>query len=113
MREMVINGIRIRPGQQINIEIAMARLPTHTLIHLPVFIRSSREYGPVVLISGGIHGDEINGVVAVKRMLEENMYSPKKGTLIYIPMVNVYGFLSNSRVFREATKDRWPLKLHI
>lgn len=102
MREMVINGIRIRPGQQINIEIAIARLPTHTLIHLPVFIRSSKEYGPVVLISGGIHGDEVNGVVAVKRMLEENMYSPKKGTLIYIPLVNVYGFLSNTRTFPDG-----------
>lgn len=102
MREMVINGIRIRPGQYINIEIAIARLPTHTLIHLPVFIRSSKEDGPVVLISGGVHGDEINGVVAVKKMLEENLFVPKKGTLIYIPLVNVYGFLSNSRTFPDG-----------
>ena len=102
MREMVINGIRIRPGQQINIEIAIARLPTHTLIHLPVFIRSSKEDGPVVLVSGGLHGDEINGVVAVKKMLEENMFVPKKGTLIFIPLVNVYGFLSNSRTFPDG-----------
>ena len=102
MREMVINGIRIRPGQQINIEIAIARLPTHTLIHLPVFLRSSKEDGPVVLISGGVHGDEINGVVAVKKMLEENLFVPKKGTLIFIPLVNVYGFLSNSRTFPDG-----------
>lgn len=102
MREMVINGIRIRPGQQINIEIAIARLPTHTLIHLPVFIRSSKEDGPVILVSGGLHGDEINGVVAVKKMLEENMFVPNKGTLIFIPLVNVYGFLSNSRTFPDG-----------
>jgi predicted deacylase len=102
MREMVINGIRIRPGQYINIEIAIARLPSHTLIHLPVFIRSSKEDGPVVLISGGVHGDEINGVVAVKKMLEENLFVPLKGTLIFIPLVNVYGFLSNSRTFPDG-----------
>lgn len=102
MREMVINGIRIRPGQQINIEIAIARLPTHTLIHLPVFIRSSKEDGPVILLSGGLHGDEINGVVAVKKMLEENMFVPNRGTLIFIPLVNVYGFLSNSRTFPDG-----------
>ena len=102
MREMVINGIRIRPGQNINIEIAIARLPTHTLIHLPVFIRSSKEDGPVVLISGGIHGDEINGVVAVKKMLEENIFLPKRGTVIFVPLVNVYGFLSNSRTFPDG-----------
>lgn len=98
----MINGIRIRPGQSINIEIAIARLPSHTLIHLPVFIRSSKEGGPVVLISGGVHGDEINGVVAIKKMLEENRFVPKKGTLIFIPLVNVYGFLSNSRTFPDG-----------
>ncbi|WP_200977151.1 succinylglutamate desuccinylase/aspartoacylase family protein [Echinicola sp. 20G] len=102
MKEMVINGIRIRPGQSVNIEIAIARLPTHTLIDLPIFIHRAKEDGPVVLISGGVHGDEINGVVAVKRMLEEEIFQPKRGTLIYIPLVNVYGFLSNSRTFPDG-----------
>jgi uncharacterized protein len=102
MKEIVINGIRIRPGQSINIEIAIARLPTHTLIDLPVFIHRSKVDGPVVLISGGVHGDEINGVVSVKRMLEENMFVPKIGTIIFIPLVNVYGFLSNSRTFPDG-----------
>jgi uncharacterized protein len=102
MREIVINGVRIRPGQSINIEIAIARLPTHTLIDLPVFIHRSKIDGPVVLVSGGVHGDEINGVVAVKRMLEENLFVPKIGTIIFIPLVNVYGFLSNSRTFPDG-----------
>ncbi|MEX2568078.1 MAG: succinylglutamate desuccinylase/aspartoacylase family protein [Cyclobacteriaceae bacterium] len=102
MKEMVINGVRIRPGQSLNMEIAIARLPTHTLIDLPVFIRSSSKPGPTVLISGGVHGDEINGIVSVKRMLEEDMFPPIKGTLIYIPLVNVYGFLSTSRTFPDG-----------
>lgn len=102
MKEIIINGVRIRPGQSINIEIAIARLPTHTLIDLPVFIHRSKLDGPVVLISGGVHGDEINGVVCVKRMLEENIFVPKIGTLIFIPLVNVYGFLSNSRTFPDG-----------
>lgn len=102
MKEIVINGVRIRPGQSINIEIAIARLPTHTLIDLPVFIHRSKVDGPVLLVSGGVHGDEINGVVAVKRMLEENLFVPKIGTIIFIPLVNVYGFLSNSRTFPDG-----------
>ncbi|MDN3671143.1 succinylglutamate desuccinylase/aspartoacylase family protein [Echinicola jeungdonensis] len=102
MKEMVINGIRIRPGQSLNIEIAIARLPTHTLIDLPVFIDRSKQEGPVVLISGGVHGDEINGIVAVKKMLEEKLFKPVKGTLIFIPLVNIYGFLSNSRTFPDG-----------
>ncbi|SNS28773.1 hypothetical protein SAMN06295967_106180 [Belliella buryatensis] len=102
MKEMVINGVRIRPGQTVNIEIAIARLPTHTLIDLPVFIKRAKEDGPVVLISGGVHGDEINGIVAVKRMLEEDEITPSKGTIILIPLVNVYGFLSYSRTFPDG-----------
>ncbi|MCH7408455.1 succinylglutamate desuccinylase/aspartoacylase family protein [Belliella sp. DSM 111904] len=102
MKEMVINGIRIRPGQSVNIEIAIARLPTHTLIDLPIIIKRAKEDGPVVLISGGVHGDEINGIVAVKRMLEEDDITPKKGTVILIPLVNIYGFLSNSRTFPDG-----------
>lgn len=102
MKEIIINGIRVRPGQSLNIEIAIARLPTHTLIDLPVFIRRAKEDGPCVLISGGVHGDEINGIVTVKRMLEENLFTPIRGTLIFIPLVNVYGFLSNTRTFPDG-----------
>ncbi|MBT0811760.1 succinylglutamate desuccinylase/aspartoacylase family protein [Litoribacter ruber] len=101
-KEIIINGVNIRPGQSINIDIAIARLPTHTLIDLPVFIKRSKQEGPVVLISGGVHGDEINGIVTVKKMLEEEMFDPIKGTLIFIPLVNVYGFLSNSRTFPDG-----------
>ncbi|WP_114750739.1 succinylglutamate desuccinylase/aspartoacylase family protein [Pleomorphovibrio marinus] len=102
MKEMVINGVRVRPGQSINIDIAIARLPTHTLIDLPVFILRAKEEGPTVLISGGLHGDEINGVVTVKRLLEEEILSPVRGSLILVPLVNTYGFLSNSRTFPDG-----------
>lgn len=104
MKEILINGIRIRQGQSMNIELPIAKLPTHTLIDLPIFIRSAKEEGPVVLISGGVHGDEINGVVTAKRLLEELDESWKllKGTLIFIPLVNIYGFLSNTRTFPDG-----------
>ncbi|GAA0881329.1 succinylglutamate desuccinylase/aspartoacylase family protein [Algoriphagus jejuensis] len=104
MKEVQINGIRVRPGQSVNIDLPIAKLPTHTLIDLPIFIRSSKNEGPVVLISGGVHGDEINGVVTAKKLLEEFDHGMKllKGTLIIIPLVNIYGFLSNSRTFPDG-----------
>ncbi|WP_026953931.1 succinylglutamate desuccinylase/aspartoacylase family protein [Algoriphagus vanfongensis] len=104
MREIQINGVKIRPGQSANIEIPIAKLPTHTLIDLPIFIRSSKEPGPVVLVSGGVHGDEINGIVTARRVLEEidGGLELLKGTVIIIPLVNIYGFLSNSRTFPDG-----------
>ncbi len=104
MKEVQINGVRVRPGQSVNIELPIAKLPTHTLIDLPIFIRSSKNEGPAVLISGGVHGDEINGVVTAKKLLEEfdQSLELQKGTLIIIPLVNIYGFLSNSRTFPDG-----------
>ncbi|MFN3996536.1 succinylglutamate desuccinylase/aspartoacylase family protein [Algoriphagus sp.] len=104
MKEVIINGVRISPGQSVNIELPIAKLPTHTLIDLPIFIRSAAVEGPVVLISGGIHGDEINGIFAAKKILEEIDSKLKllKGTLIIMPLVNIYGFLSNSRTFPDG-----------
>lgn len=104
MKEVHINGVRVRPGQSVNIELPIAKLPTHTLIDLPIFIRSSKNDGPVVLISGGIHGDEINGVVTAKKLLEDfdQGIDLLRGTLIIIPLVNIYGFLSNSRTFPDG-----------
>jgi len=104
MKEVQINGVRVRPGQSVNIELPIAKLPTHTLIDLPIFIRSSRHEGPIVLISGGLHGDEINGVVTAKKLLEEFDQGLEllRGTLIIMPLVNIYGFLSNSRTFPDG-----------
>lgn len=104
MKEIQINGIRVKPGQSVNIELPIAKLPTHTVIDLPIFIRSSKNEGPVVLISGGVHGDEINGVVTAKKLLQEfdDNLELTRGTLIIIPLVNIYGFLSNSRTFPDG-----------
>lgn len=104
MKEVEINGVRVRAGQSVNIDLPIAKLPTHTLIDLPIFIRSSKNEGPVVLISGGIHGDEINGIVTAKKLLEEfdQGLELQRGTLIIIPLVNIYGFLSNSRTFPDG-----------
>jgi predicted deacylase len=104
MKEIVIQGVRVVPGEKINLEIPIAKLPTHTLIDLPVFIRSSAVAGPVVLISGGVHGDEINGIATAKKILQafDEELILLKGTVILIPLVNIYGFLSNSRTFPDG-----------
>ena len=61
MKEISIHGVKVKAGEKADIKIPIAKLPTHTVIDLPIFIRSSPIEGPVVLISGGVHGDEIKG----------------------------------------------------
>jgi uncharacterized protein len=97
LKEIIINGVNIKPGQKIQIDISIARLPSHTLIDLPVFVYRSKKEGPSLLLTAGIHGDEINGIEVVRRLIAGKMIYPERGTVIAIPLVNVYGFIHNSR----------------
>lgn len=92
-----INGVEVEPGQDKLIKLKIARLPTYTNIDLPVRIIRSKNPGPVLLLSGGLHGDEINGIEIVRRLLANNLLKPIKGSVIAIPLVNIYGFIQNVR----------------
>lgn len=97
MRDIIINNQRVAPGEEVQIDIRIARLPSHTWIDLPVFVYRSKIDGPSLLLTAGIHGDEINGIEIVRRLITRKMISPERGTVIAIPLVNVYGFINNSR----------------
>jgi len=92
-----INGEEIKPGQNKQVNINISRLPTGTLIDIPVHVFNSREPGPTVLIQAGLHGDEINGVETLRRMLENNDFNIEKGAAIVVPILNIFGFIHFSR----------------
>ncbi|MEM9646953.1 MAG: succinylglutamate desuccinylase/aspartoacylase family protein [Bacteroidota bacterium] len=92
-----INGEDVSPGQNKLVQINIARLPTGTLIHIPVHVFNGKKAGPTVLVQAGLHGDEINGVETVRRMLQDNVFQIKKGAVIVVPILNVFGFIHFSR----------------
>lgn len=94
---IVINGDKIPPGNSKQVKINIARLPTGTLIDIPVHVFNAKKPGPVVLIQAGLHGDEINGVETLRRMLEGNSFELIKGAVVVVPIVNVFGFIHFSR----------------
>ncbi|HEX5171256.1 MAG TPA: succinylglutamate desuccinylase/aspartoacylase family protein [Cyclobacteriaceae bacterium] len=97
MRRIVIAGNEIRPGETKEIKINIARLPSHTEIHTPIFVARGMEDGPVLALTAGMHGDEINGMEIVRRILDTGLNRPKRGTVVCMPIVNIYGFLNFSR----------------
>lgn len=96
-KTIVINGDSVAPGENKLLRIEIARLPTGTLIDIPVHIFNAKEAGPTVLFQAGLHGDEINGVETLRRMLENNDFKISKGTVIVVPILNVFGFIHFSR----------------
>jgi len=97
MKKMVIAGEEIHPGTFREININIARLPSHTIIETPVYVYRSTEDGPVLALMAGMHGDEINGMEIVRRILDSGFNKCIRGTVICMPVINVYGFLNYSR----------------
>lgn len=94
---LVIGDTKIRPGERVNVDLPVADLYTATSLGMPVKVIRGRKPGPVLFVSAAIHGDELNGVEIIRRLLKRKILRSIKGTLIAIPVVNVHGFLDQSR----------------
>jgi len=92
-----IRGEKIGLGESKLIKIAVDRLPTGTLIEIPVYIFNGKKAGPTILLQGGLHGDEVNSIEMIRRMLIDKSYKIHCGCVIVVPLLNVFGFLNLSR----------------
>lgn len=98
MRDPItIGDAVIKAGERRIYELPVARLYTHTPMTMPVHVIHAKREGPRLFVSAAIHGDEVNGVEIVRRLLNLKLMQQLRGTLIAIPIVNVYGFINLSR----------------
>lgn len=99
---LTILGENILPGESKTINMEIAKLHTTTKLKIPIIIERSKIDGPIVLFSAGIHGDEINGVEIVRQIITQKINKPKTGTIICIPVINIFGFVNRSREFPDG-----------
>lgn len=92
-----IGGQTLPPGSRGEVDLPLAGLYTHTPVTMPVQIVHGRNPGPVVFVSAAVHGDEINGVEIIRRLLQLPQLKRLSGTLLAAPIVNVFGFHNRSR----------------
>lgn len=93
-----IDKEQIPKGTHATLELNIARLPSGTQIHMPVHVYRSKQNGPTVLLSGGLHGDEVNGIETVRRIIDSKiLHKLRIGSVIALPIINIYGFLNFSR----------------
>lgn len=96
-------------------------LPTKVVVHgklqllpgtlgfteLPfICYRSGNTVDPVVGITCAIHGNEINGIAVIHRLLRDGTFKLDKGTLIAFPVINVPGFLASERLLDNQDLNR-------
>ncbi|MDH3409584.1 MAG: succinylglutamate desuccinylase/aspartoacylase family protein, partial [Gammaproteobacteria bacterium] len=96
-KSITIGETTVRPGERVSIDLPVADLYTGTSIAMPVKVVCGRRAGPVLFVSAAVHGDELNGVEIIRRLLKRRSLRSIRGTLIAVPVVNVHGFLNQSR----------------
>lgn len=93
-----INGTAIKPGSSAQINLNLYQLPTKTVIEIPVYVFRSVHRGPTLLLLAGMHGDEINGIEIVRRLISrQDVRKPLCGSVVAIPVINIISFLYGSR----------------
>ncbi|WEJ62526.1 succinylglutamate desuccinylase/aspartoacylase family protein [Thiomicrorhabdus lithotrophica] len=96
-KPITIGNETVMPGEQKTIELQVGKLYTHSDLTMPVQVLCGKQAGPVLFISAAIHGDELNGVEIIRRLLKVKALKRLKGTLITVPIVNLHGFINHSR----------------
>jgi predicted deacylase len=94
---ITIGGQTVNPGERAAISLPIADLYTGGSLSMPVKVICGKRSGPTLFVSAAIHGDELNGVEIIRRMLKRKLLRSIRGTLIAVPIVNVHGFLDQSR----------------
>jgi predicted deacylase len=96
-KKMVILGKEILPGKGVQLNLDVAMLHTRTPILVPVIVERAKIDGPTVLLMAGLHGDEINGIEIIRKVIRKGFNKPLVGTIICLPVFNIFGFLNVKR----------------
>ena len=91
-----LGGVEIPRGVNVTVNLELPKL-YNTPTQLPVRVIRGKRSGPIVFISAAIHGDELNGIEIIRRFRKLNILNKLRGTLILVPIVNVYGIMTLSR----------------
>lgn len=94
---ITIGGQAILPGERKTVDLEVGKLYTHSALTMPVQVLCGKQAGPKLFVSAAIHGDELNGVEIIRRLLKVKALNRLKGSLIAVPIVNLHGFIHHSR----------------
>ncbi len=96
-RTIEIGGVQVPPGNSRTVDLPVAELYTRAPLTMPVHVVNGKRPGPTLFVCAAIHGDELNGVEIIRRLLKLKGLKSLRGRLLAVPIVNVHGFLDLSR----------------
>jgi predicted deacylase len=91
-----------QPGTVNKLRLSMVGNGMGGLISMPIVVFRGVEDGPVMGLTAAVHGNELNGVRVVQKVVGHIKPTKLKGTVICVPVVNVPGYLNNTRHFNDG-----------
>jgi len=93
----------IEPGEYLTLALPIPLLYTCAPMYIPIHVMHGKKPGPCLLVCAAIYGDELNSIEIIQRLLSKaNALKRLKGTLIAIPVINVYGLINRSRLLPDS-----------
>ncbi len=107
---LYVAGEAVKRGSQSEVRLKISEFYTHNPVHIPVIVSHGIHDGPALFITAAVHGDEINGIEIVRRLIHHIDPQELSGSLYCVPIVNIFGFYSNTRsiVDRRDLNDCFP-----
>ena len=92
-KTLIIAGQKIEPDTSTIVTLPAPDLYTQTKMDIPVHVFHGKFAGPKLFVTSAIHGDELNSIEIIRKLHKQKWIKDIKGTLITVPIVNVYGFI--------------------
>lgn len=90
-KKLTICDTVVHPGETANLALPMPELYTCAPLYMPIKVIHSKKQGPCLVIFSVLKGSELNGLEIANRIIESMTPSQIAGTIIAIPVLNVYG----------------------
>ena len=94
-------GRVVDPGEQKEIRLEVSESYIADPLYVPVTVLRGASPGPTLFLTAAVHGDELNGVAIVRDLLNDQDFSALAGTILAVPVVNVPGFLNQTRTLPD------------
>lgn len=87
----------VHPGERLSLALPLPEFFSSAPLYMPINIVHGKQAGPCLLVTAAMHGNELNGTEIINRLLNSSALKRLQGTLIAVPVMNIYGLMNRSR----------------
>jgi hypothetical protein len=90
-------GVEVPPGTRKRLTWTSGTAIEGFVVPVPVIVLNGKGPGPVLCLTAAVHGDELNGIEVIRRVLDDIDVEELNGAIIGVPIVNIQGFYRGTR----------------